>query len=174
MEEDKRNLDLFNQENDNTGKIEPDYNYDFSFDKKVEDSYLNEREEKDVMKFSSISSVEERKNELDQNEGMNVFQKEESNPYIKEETKPLFAETKESLEKNYTPNIEPVDIELNRENIMEEALSHTTKYSPFVLPKEEEQEEPEKENKGSVVFIIVLFAILFLAVLLIPKISTWF
>lgn len=173
MEEDKKEFGTFKEEPD-TGKIEPDYTYDFSFDKKIENPYFNEIKEEPKEVFEDTSMFKAQDNNEIEKESLLTSQKMDyESPYIKEEQTPLYTTEKETKE-NYTSSMESVDMELNRENIMEEALSHTTKYSPFVLPKEEEKEEVENENKGSIVFIIVLFAILFLAVLLIPKISTWF
>lgn len=175
MDEDKKEWENFSQNEETKEPIQPDYNYDFSFDKKNEKPYLNEVEQRTSIdnNDSVVSAFEKQNNNFEPSESFLTSEaKELEEPSRIEEQKDLFQEEKESFQNTYTPN-ETVEIELNRENLMEEALSHTTKYSPFVLPKEEEVEEPEKENKGRIAFIIILFAILFLAVLLIPKISTW-
>lgn len=74
--------------------------------------------------------------------------------------------------------IEKLDAEINKDEAMEEALSHTTKYSPFETPKPEVAEITENEHvnrsRNGLILVIILFVILFIAVLLIPKISTLF
>lgn len=61
---------------------------------------------------------------------------------------------------------------LNKEDAMEEALSHTTQYSPFEVPKEEiSQDEKPTSNKNAYIFLIIVFAIMLLFILFLPKIT---
>jgi len=67
----------------------------------------------------------------------------------------------------YDPSL---SIQINREDVMEDALSHTTRFTPFKLENEEDEMTNKNNNKG-VAFIIILFALLMAFVLLLPKIS---
>ena len=60
-------------------------------------------------------------------------------------------------------NLMDVVTSLNKEEAMEEALSHTTQFSPFEIPKEEVKEEVEKNKKSdkkTLTFMIVIFILL--------------
>ena len=60
----------------------------------------------------------------------------------------------------------------NKEEAMEEALSHTNQYSPFEAPKQEVNKEVKKtNNKGAYIFIGIIFAILLLFIIFLPQIS---
>ena len=64
---------------------------------------------------------------------------------------------------------------LNKEEAMEEALSHTTQYSPFEIKQEEvNQEVNKKGDKKSLIFIIIIFAIMLLFIIFLPQISKLF
>ena len=61
---------------------------------------------------------------------------------------------------------------LNKEEAMEEALSHTNQYSPFETPKQEVNKEIKKtNNKSAYIFIGIIFAILLLFIIFLPQIS---
>ena len=73
----------------------------------------------------------------------------------------------------------PMDVvtSLNKEEAMEEALSHTTQFSPFEIPKEEVKEEVEKNKKSdkkTLTFMIVIFILLILFIIFLPQISKLF
>lgn len=64
---------------------------------------------------------------------------------------------------------------LNKEEAMEEALSHTTQYSPFEAPKQEVNQEVKKtSNKNAYIFIGIIFAIMLLFIIFLPQISKLF
>lgn len=73
----------------------------------------------------------------------------------------------------------PMDVvtSLNKEEAMEEALSHTTQFSPFEISKEEVREEVEKNKKSdkkTLTFMIVIFILLILFIIFLPQISKLF
>ena len=73
----------------------------------------------------------------------------------------------------------PMDVvtSLNKEEAMEEALSHTTQFSPFEIPKEEVKEDVEKNKKSdkkTLTFMIVIFILLILFIIFLPQISKLF
>lgn len=65
---------------------------------------------------------------------------------------------------------------LNKEEAMEEALSHTTQYSPFEAPKQEVNQEVKKDanNKSAYIFIGIIFLIMLLFIIFLPQISKLF
>lgn len=64
---------------------------------------------------------------------------------------------------------------LNREEAMEEALSHTIQYTPFEAPKTEQQPVSKKENdKKARIFLFVILIILIIFIALLPTISNLF
>lgn len=64
---------------------------------------------------------------------------------------------------------------LNKEEAMEEALSHTTQYSPFEVPKQEVNQEVKKgSKKGAYIFIVIIFLIMLLFIIFLPQISKLF
>lgn len=74
-------------------------------------------------------------------------------------------------------NPEPVNVapNLNKEEIMEEALSRTNQYTPFEAPKTDTQEPHGKENnKKTMIFLIAIFVIMIAFILLLPVISKMF
>ena len=130
----------------------------------------------------------------------NLFEEKEE----KVEEKPLFSNSNEEIDNPFT-NVEPKEeekVEVEEENIfeeankeektiisfdekeienkedaLEEALSHTTKLTPFKeeKPKVEDLEiEEAKEGKESngIAYLIILFIILLLAIFVIPKIAS--
>ena len=69
-------------------------------------------------------------------------------------------------------NVNDAVSNLNKEEAMEEALSHTNQYSPFEAPKQEVNKEVKKtNNKGAYIFIGIIFAILLLFIIFLPQIS---
>ena len=82
------------------------------------------------------------------------------------------------------PQQAPVNIEeaqsvemisnLNKEDAMEEALSHTNQYTPFEVQQEEvNQEVSFMSNKKAIIFLGVIFAIMLAFIILLPQISNW-
>ena len=64
---------------------------------------------------------------------------------------------------------------LNKEEAMEEALSHTNQYSPFeVQPQEVNKDVKRSSNKGAYILIIVIFVIMLLFIIFLPQISKLF
>ena len=64
---------------------------------------------------------------------------------------------------------------INTEEVMEEALSHTNQYTPFEVPKQEIIETPKQENpKSSYILIIVILIIMALFIIFLPQISKLF
>ena len=74
-------------------------------------------------------------------------------------------------------NVDPMSAvaNLNKDEAMEEALSHTTQYSPFEAPKQEVNQEVKKtSNKNAYIFIGIIFAIMLLFIIFLPQISNLF
>lgn len=64
---------------------------------------------------------------------------------------------------------------LNKEEAMEEALSHTNQYTPFEAPKQEVIEAPKKENsKSAYIFLAIVIVIMALFIAFLPQISKMF
>ena len=66
---------------------------------------------------------------------------------------------------------------LNREDAMEEALSHTTQYNPFEMPVQEVNSQNTKEKKSdkkTIIFIAFIFVLLVLFIIFLPQISKLF
>ena len=64
---------------------------------------------------------------------------------------------------------------LNKEDAMEEALSHTNQYTPFEVPKQEVIEEPKKSSsKSAYIFLGIIVVILALFIAFLPQISNLF
>ena len=67
------------------------------------------------------------------------------------------------------------EINLNKEDIMEEALSHTNQYSPFEAPKQEVNMEVKKSNnKGAYILIAIIMLVMLLFIIFLPQISKLF
>lgn len=76
-----------------------------------------------------------------------------------------------------TPEVDPMAAvsNLNKEEAMEEALSHTTQYSPFQVEQQVVNQAPKKtDNKKAYIFIGVIAAIMAIFILLLPYISKLF
>ena len=64
---------------------------------------------------------------------------------------------------------------LNKEDAMEEALSHTNQYSPFEAPKQEVNHEVKKNNnKGAYILIGIILVVMLLFIIFLPQISKLF
>ena len=64
---------------------------------------------------------------------------------------------------------------LNKEEAMEEALSHTNEYTPFKVQKEEVNKEQKKtNNKSAYIFIGIILFIMLLFIIFLPQISKLF
>ena len=85
---------------------------------------------------------------------------------------PAPAETTQTQEQSVN-NVDPMSAvaNLNKDEAMEEALSHTTQYSPFEAPKQEVNQEVKKtNNKSAYIFIGIIFAIMLLFIIFLPQI----
>lgn len=107
------------------------------------------------------------------------------NPFVQKQVDdtPVISEEEkvENMYKSANENIKPIisytEEEIDsKEDALEEALSHTTRFTPFTQAKPEiaeiETEEKKSDNKSSIAFLIILFAILLVAILVIPKIAS--
>jgi len=64
---------------------------------------------------------------------------------------------------------------LNKEEAMEEALSHTNQYTPFEVPKQEVVQEPKTESsKSAYILIGIILVIMALFIFFLPQISNMF
>ena len=63
---------------------------------------------------------------------------------------------------------------LNREGAMEEALSRTTQYTPFEVPKEQLQNQQSEDPKSGLILVIIIVIIAGLFILFLPTISSLF
>ena len=82
-----------------------------------------------------------------------------------------------TVEPQSTTDVNPMEAvsNLNKEEAMEEALSHTNQYSPFEAPKQEVNKETKKvNNKSAYIFIGIIFAIMLLFIIFLPQISKLF
>jgi len=76
---------------------------------------------------------------------------------------PLETSTQESIDKVSN---------LNKEDAMEEALSHTNQYTPFEVQQEEvNQETSIMSSKKTLIFLGIIFAIMLLFIIFLPQIS---
>ncbi len=85
--------------------------------------------------------------------------------------------TNSAPQENSQTNVDPMSAvaNLNKDEAMEEALSHTTQYSPFEAPKQEVNHEVKKKsNKSAYIFIGIIFAIMLLFIIFLPQISSLF
>lgn len=88
--------------------------------------------------------------------------------------------TQNSMTNNFSQNQTNVDpmaavANLNKEEAMEEALSHTNQYTPFEAPKQEVLETTKKEsNKSAYILIGIIVVIMALFILFLPQISKMF
>lgn len=61
---------------------------------------------------------------------------------------------------------------LNKEDAMEEALSHTNQYTPFEIQQEEVNQETNfMSNKKALIFLGVILGIMLLFIIFLPQIS---
>lgn len=82
-----------------------------------------------------------------------------------------------NIQNNQGPQVDPLSAvaNLNKDEAMEEALSHTNQYSPFEVKKEEINVEVKKNNnKGAYIFIGIIFLIMLLFIIFLPQISKLF
>ena len=82
-----------------------------------------------------------------------------------------------SMVDSTTENVDPMNAvaNLNKDEAMEEALSHTNQYTPFEATKQEVNQEVKKtNNKSAYVFIGIIFAIMLLFIIFLPQISNLF
>ena len=74
-------------------------------------------------------------------------------------------------------NVDPMAAveNLNKDDAMEEALSHTNQYSPFEAPKQEVNKDVKRtSNKGAYILIGIIFIIMLLFIIFLPQISKLF
>ena len=163
------------------------FSFDIDIDSK-EDNTLTEPETKE----DSVNEIEPEIKEESFDE-VNIEPKEEKNSSINDgffETSnteidnPFLKVEKEEIEEKniYEEGLKELDpiIDIdkeheNKEDALEEALSHTTKFTPFKEEKPEVDDveiDEDKKEKNGVAYLIVLFVILLIAIFLIPKIAS--
>ncbi len=109
----------------------------------------------------------------------NINQSSNVNPPVVDQNNILINQNNtvvDNASNNYN-NVDPISVvaNLNKDEAMEEALSHTTQYSPFEVPKQEVNQEVNKKNNKSIyIFIGVIFAIMALFIFFLPQISNLF
>lgn len=109
----------------------------------------------------------------------NINQSSNVNPPVVDQNNILINQNNtvvDNASNNYN-NVDPISVvaNLNKDEAMEEALSHTTQYSPFEVPKQEVNQEVDKKNNKSIyIFIGVIFAIMALFIFFLPQISNLF
>lgn len=155
---------------------------DFEFDVDVKEEETKNDFEFDIeeeLEDTSINNLfEEKEDVLDDKPLFSNVSNDIDNPFVKKEEKEEVDEKEqiENLYKDVDKNLISKE-EISKEDALEEALSHTTKFSPFVEDKPKvseidlEDSKDEKESKG-VTYLIVLFIILLIAIFVIPKIAS--
>jgi len=188
----------FNEEKTENLKEDPLYQkFNFDIDTGIEDIEIKEEPNVEIEEVNEV--------ELDQPSINNFFEEKEEtpeekplfsntnteidNPFVtkkvEEEVKISEEEEVENMYKEANKDIKPVisyneeelnEIE-NKEDALEEALSHTTKFSPFKESKPEVndleiEESKEEKEKNGIAYLIILFVILLIAIFVIPKIAS--
>ncbi len=197
----------FNEEKTENLKEDPLYQkFNFDIDTGIEDIEIKEEPKIDEVKEEpNVEKEEVNEVELDQPSINNFFEEKEEtpeekplfsntnteidNPFVtkkvEEEVKISEEEEVENMYKEANKDIKPVisyneeelnEIE-NKEDALEEALSHTTKFSPFKESKPEVndleiEESKEEKEKNGIAYLIILFVILLVAIFVIPKIAS--
>ena len=158
----------------------------FSFDiDEVEDNKeVNANDvfgQEDIIEESNINDLFEEKDEIKEEKPLFSNSNEEiDNPFKNVEPK---EEVKEDIEnvfekENKKPVISFKEEEIeNKEDALEEALSHTTKFTPFKEEKpnvntEDIEEAKEGKETNGIAYLIALFIILLIAIFIIPKIAS--
>ena len=158
----------------------------FSFDiDEVEDNKeVNANDvfgQEDIIEESNINDLFEEKEEIKEEKPLFSNSNEEiDNPFKNVEPK---EEVKEEIEnvfekENKKPVISFKEEEIeNKEDALEEALSHTTKFTPFKEEKpnvntEDIEEAKEGKETNGIAYLIALFIILLIAIFIIPKIAS--
>ena len=172
-----------------------DSDSDMDIDIKEEEE-IEEKEEKEDPIIEEVDLDQNNLNDLFEDKDEVVEEKplfsntnlEIDNPFVEkkvvEEVKISEEEQVENMYKEANKNIKPVisfdEKELeNKEDALEEALSHTTKFSPFKESKPEVsdleiEETKETKEKNGIAYLIALFVILLIAIFVIPKIAALF
>ena len=159
----------------------------FSFDIDTDNKEEVVEDVKEEIEESNINNLFEEKEEEVKNTSLFDSSNEEiDNPFIEkkveEENKISEEEEVENMYKEANKNIKPVisfdEKELeDKEDALEEALSHTTKFTPFKDEKPDvndldvEETKDGKESNG-IAYLVVLFIILLVAIFVIPKIAS--
>ena len=81
------------------------------------------------------------------------------------------------IQNNQVHSVDPMAAvnHLNKEDAMEEALSHTNQYTPFEMPKQEVIEMPKRENpKSAYILIAIIVVIMAVFIAFLPQISKLF
>ena len=141
--------------------------------------------EQDIIEKPSINNLFEEKEEIVEEKPLFSNSNEEiDNPFTnveqpKEEKEEVEENVFEEANKNEKPVISFKDEVESKEDALEEALSHTTKLTPFKEEKpkveiEDSELEDTKEGKegNGIAYLIILFIILLLAIFVIPKIAS--
>ena len=137
--------------------------------------------QEDIIEESNINDLFEEKEEIKEEKPLFSNSNEEiDNPFKNVEPK---EEVKEEIEnvfekENKKPVISFKEEEIeNKEDALEEALSHTTKFTPFKEEKpnvntEDIEEAKEGKETNGIAYLIALFIILLIAIFIIPKIAS--
>ena len=139
----------------NTKEIDEEKNINDLFEEKEEEKedkplFSNSNEDIDNPFKNTLNTEEEKDNE-------NIYEEENKN------MKPIISFNEEEIE--------------NKEDALEEALSHTTKFTPFKEEKpsintEDIEETKDGKETNGIAYLIALFIILLIAIFVIPKIAS--
>lgn len=100
-------------------------------------------------------------------------------PVYQQNPQPMYQQSTQTYQQPVQPQ-PTVDVvaavtNLNKEEAMEEALSHTTQYSPFQAQVAEIKPEVEQaNNKKAIIMIGIIVAIIALFIVFLPQISNLF
>jgi len=147
----------------------------------IEEPIIEEQEELDQPNINNL--FEEKEEPIKETAVFSNTNEEIDNPFLNVQQPTLEEEKKEeSIFEEATKDIKPIisydekEIE-NKEDALEEALSHTTKLTPFknekpVINDGDVEEVKEGKESNGIAYLIILFIILLLAIFVIPKIAS--
>ncbi len=147
----------------------------------IEEPVIEEKEELDQPDINNL--FEEKEEPIKETAVFSNTNEEIDNPFLNVQQPTLEEEKKEeSIFEEANKDIKPIisydeeEIE-NKEDALEEALSHTTKFTPFKNEKPaindgDVEEEKEGNESNGRAYLIILFIILLLAIYVIPKIAS--
>lgn len=183
------------QENLNEDPLYQKFSFDIDTDSKEKVKENKKEEVEEIVEIDEPQLEDKNINDLfDDEEDEPVEDKplfsnsniEIDNPFvkkeIKEEEKISEEEQVENMYKEANKNIKPVisfdEKELDeKEDALEEALSHTTKFTPFKEEKPDVndldiEETKDKKDSNGIAYLVALFIILLIAIFVIPKIAS--